>query len=1010
VKNRRVSLYVMCFCLLLQACTRSSISLAESSTDTSQRKSIMIMSPMNASAHTTTPITIQVRVAPHAVKAMQVLLDGVDITSRFGETDREGVRRAEVDRPLVNWGKNQIVVKSGAHRESSHFFLDEHQSDSSAAANLPLLVPIKTRVVTGSGDKATDYRIALYKDPDDPTAATLIPASVPSDGSNAGFQVVFMRRWDLSVISNVSVVNQRPSSDGRWHDSPLYKSVVYTPEHCLSAGCILLIQSLGTIGFTPCSKAYRHDFPKDCESFKNMLNGLGLSARLAYANGSSAQIAFSSVSNKVPFGPTSSPPSPPPGTFFESLTCSGSNYGSGPACDSLGFPNTSFTAPKGARPSQLGNIAGALIADNHHNYTFTRNDRLISFSTATDADGPNGQTHTIIVDGIPYASRSLNGAKGGFHLLILNSKDLSEVQNQTYPSTSDASEVNMLYDTITGYKSYGYLFFVAAFGDPSYFCQPVTHEPCAARANWYKASQLIRNLGGTQQVFYLANNPQVQPFQYDDYTLVGSFVDGVGGESTDTGLAQVGAEMSSIIARETEAFPPPTGAGHGADMEGFLRMNNQGFYSPASFGHRLNLSKTTISDILSASLLNPTPWPFPGPDPAGSKAAYDWISRQLCCADIRAVYVNLNISPDIWLAKLPQLTYDPSKIPNSSPADFGAMVQQLTTEFQYVTLARLFQSNIVGLYQDQQANVSLLLQDDGDKVLENLQVGLTTPAHAASWTGILSDVFGIGSSLLNAIPGGGIVAAGTEVALTVGTAIANQAASHTNSPAGTPLQAQENQEIAAGDLANQLADQFSATLVSLGGEFDRLVTDWGRLKTLGAPLLAGQIPWDDNVTGLLLEGYDRAVQRELYAKLLPTNFVVQHLPYTGHDRVVKNTAYDHGDEICEWETYAKNNAVLYYPNGRINDDRHDSDAGKYPWNYQWGIWALTLAKYQSDPCPGHDQNYKTTYHYPGTFGIFHPLDPSNPDALGAYRYWFYTRGSFQIIEQNDNRPCYDTGC
>ncbi|WP_447963537.1 hypothetical protein [Nitrospira sp. Ecomares 2.1] len=1012
MKNRWLSFSLTCLCLLLQACISSSTLLAESSNDTLQRKSIMIMSPTNASAHTTAPITIQVRVAHHAAKAMQVLLDGVDITSRFMAPGRNGVRRAEVDRPLVNWGKNQILVRSGSHEVNSHFFLVDHPDSSPAAANLPLLIPIKTRVVTGSGDKAADYNIALYKDLDDPTAATLIPASVPSDGSNAGFQVVFMRRWDLSVISNVSVVNQRPPSDGRWHDSPLYQSIVYTPEDCLSAGCILLIQSLGTIGFTPCSKAYSKDFPKDCESFKNMLNGLGLSSRLAYANGDSKQIAFSSISNKVPFPPTSGPPKPPPGTFFESLTCSGSNYGSGPACDSLGSPNTSFTAPKGAEPSQLGDIAGVLIRDNHHNFTFARNDRLVSFSTATIPDGPDGVMNTITVDGVPHASGSLNGSQGGFHLLILNSKDLTVVRHQTFPSKLDASEVNRLYDAITGYKSYGYLFFIAGFGYTNYNCQSSTSTGlCGARVNWYTASQLMGDLGGTQQVFYLANNPNADPYLYDDYTLVGSFVDGVGGESTDTGLDQVGAEMSSIIARETEAFPPPTGAGHGADMEGFLRVNHQGYYSPASFGHRLNLSKTTIADILSASLLNPTPWPFPGPDPAGSKAAYDWISQQLCCADIRSAYVNLNISPAIWLAELRHLTYDSSRIPNSSPADFDAMVQQLTTEFQYVTLARLFQSNVIGLYQDQQANVSLLLQDDGDKILHNLQVGLTTQAHAASWTGILGDVFGVGSSLLNAIPGGGIVAAGTEVALTVGTAIANQAASHTNSAAGTPLQAQENQEIAAGDLANQLANQFSATLVSLGSEFDRVMTDWGRLKTLAAPLLADQVPWDNNATGLLLQSYDRAVQREMYAQLLPTNFVVQHLPYTGNNLHVVNTYFDRGGSECEWEHFINNKAVLYYPNGHINNDPNEnSHSGKYPWNYQWGIWALTLTKYQNDSCPGHSQNYPKTHDYPDTFGLFKPLDPGNSDALGAYRYWFYTRGSFPTIENNNNTPCYDGSC
>jgi hypothetical protein len=876
--------------------------------------------------------------------------------------------------------------------------------DPSPVAGLPLLIPIQTRVLTGSGANATDYNIALYKDPGDPTAATLIQA--PALASNTGFHVVYLRRTDLSLVSNVSIDrSQAPPQDGTFFGSPLYIALMNTPSGCGTAGCIQIVQSLGTIGFTPCFTEAQ--WPKDCTWFETILNELGLSSRLAYVNGGSNQIAFSSISNTTPL--TSNSVAPPAGTFFERLTCSGSNYGGGPVCDQLGYPNTSFTAPQGAGPSQLGKIAGVLIRDNYRNFTFTQNARPIFFSTATDPNGPNGLTHTITVDGVPYPSSSLAGSQGGFHLLILNATDLTLVQNQTFPSKGDASEVTALYSAVTGYKSYGYLFFIASFGNTSYFCQPNSGAPCPARGNWYQGSQLMGNLGGTQQVFYLANNPQVQPFQYDTYTLVGSFTDGGSPESTPTGLTQYAAEMSSIISRETEANPPASGPGTGADMEGFLRMNPQGFYSPASFGHRLTQDKTLISDIASASLLNPTPWSFPGPSPVGSTAAYAWISQQLCCADVRAAYVNLNVSPQLWLAQLGRLTY-PSNTTAFTQADFDAMAQQLATEFQYVILARLFQDNLTKLYQDQQANISLLLQDDYNKVLNNVQVGLTTPVQAASWTHILSDVFGIETSLLNAIPEGGLVAAGTEIALTVGTVVANEAASRTNSPAGTPLQAQETQEVAAGNLASKLADEFAATLISLGGDFDRIVSDWGRLKTLGAPLLAGQIPWDGNSTGLLLQGFDRLVQRELYAQLLPANFVVQHLPYTGHDRLVKNTAFHHGDLECEWETFANNRAVLYYPNGSVNNDPNDTDAGKYPWEYQWGIWALTVAQYQNASCPGHSQNYPNTFSYPDTFGLFQPLDPGNPNALGAYRYWFYTRGSLQTVIQNDNTPCYDASC
>ena len=48
------------------------------------------------------------------------------------------------------------------------------------------------------------------------------------------------------------------------------------------------------------------------------------------------------------------------------------------------------------------------------------------------------------------------------------------------------------------------------------------------------------------------------------------------------------------------------------------------------------------------------------------------------------------------------------------------------TEFQYVKLVRLFQSNLLGLYQAQQSNLSLLLQQASNDVIANLQLQLTS--------------------------------------------------------------------------------------------------------------------------------------------------------------------------------------------------------------------------------------------------------------------------------------------
>ena len=100
----------------------------------------------------------------------------------------------------------------------------------------------------------------------------------------------------------------------------------------------------------------------------------------------------------TPLSATSARPAPidaavPAGTFFERLSCSGSNYGSAAVCDSLGYPNTSYTAAANALPSQLGAMAGVLVRDNYGNYTYAQNAPPIHFSTADRQQGADAHHH-----------------------------------------------------------------------------------------------------------------------------------------------------------------------------------------------------------------------------------------------------------------------------------------------------------------------------------------------------------------------------------------------------------------------------------------------------------------------------------------------------------------------------------------------------------------------------------------------------------------------------------------
>ncbi len=999
----RLWLYVLVAssCALLQACGSGS----SNPTPPVQQPQISIKSPTDGSTVTTLPTTIQVSFTDGAdPTAMKALLDGVDITAQFAGADSSGTRSMQVDRPALNLGKNQIQVIDGTLQASASFTVSFGGLGSGQSASLPLLVPIQTRYVTGDGSVATDYNIALYEDPNNPNTPTLFPAQTPSDGSNTGFQIVYLLRSNLSLVQNSTVPNQNPS--GQFYANPLYVTLTNVPTGCGSGGCLVIVQSLGELGYTPCANYNGNNNTFiDCLGFQELFQRMGGSARWLFANGTNQQIAYSFVGNTNPGGPNYS--SNTPGTFFERLTCSGSNTNNNNPCDYLGSPNTSGTAPGNATPSQIGNMAGVLIRDNFNNFTYAQNAPPVSFSSGLDNANVS---HNFTINGVTIWSDFFGTGNGGFHVVVLDRTTLNMVAQASFKhDPAGNSDLPSLQNFVNQYNTYGNLILLAAFANTTYTTNT------ANRAAWYSvAHNSIPQLGGTEQVFYLMNNQEhcssqpPPPCQMDDYTLVGGFTDQLNTRVAQTGLEnEVSAEMSSVIARETEATPLDS------TIQGFLEMDHEGYYSAKQFGHAtglsgdVGLSNPINAELLSASLRNPTPWPYAS-DP-GKQAAYTWISQQLCCNDVRSAYVNLNIDPSIWLAQLQQLTFDPTKIPASDQADFDTMKQQLTTEFQYVKLVRLFQGNLLGLYQDQQANLSLLLQQATNDVLSDLQIQLTQTVPSQSWSTTLEQVFGVASALAGFIPEASTVTAGVQTALALGTAAMNEAAAYTNSAGGQALKAQENEEVQASDLAGNAADEFASTLVTLGNEFDRIVSDWGRLKTVGGPLLNDQVPWDSNAAGLLLRSYDRLVRRDLYTKLIMANAQVAYFPY------ISDESYNHnsyGSYDCTWSQdnidpywQLATQPFLFYPSGAANTDNLPNNrCCNYPHDYDWAMWALVFPQNLEHECPV----YQTQ---PSTFGLFQPLDPNNQDALGAYRLWFFTREGYMINQNNSQQPCYDgSGC
>jgi hypothetical protein len=111
----------------------------------------------------------------------------------------------------------------------------------------PAVVPIQSRVVFTPVHNAVNYYFTLGLDANNPAITTGIGAP---EGPPQGFQVVYLRRTDLCIVSNRTIGN--PNANGGWNVSDLHEVLGNVPAGCGAAGCLVLVQSLQTIGYTPC--------------------------------------------------------------------------------------------------------------------------------------------------------------------------------------------------------------------------------------------------------------------------------------------------------------------------------------------------------------------------------------------------------------------------------------------------------------------------------------------------------------------------------------------------------------------------------------------------------------------------------------------------------------------------------------------------------------------------------------------------------------------------------------
>jgi len=1079
-RNSGVGIVLLTACfLLLQGCAGNSTASNNGGGNTPpplNPATVTVAAPASGATVAKLPMIVKLNLLYGAtLDNLKVTLDGNDITSSFS-TETDGTATAQISKKIYI-GNNRIQVLVGSQTVKSQFIYDPSTSKSittpspvAVSTALPDVVPIQTRVQTtnSQGQQVWGIQIGQTAYPD-PNAFT------------NGFQVLLLNRSNLAPVYNASFQLSADQDVANFvsfiQPGGPYKSA------CGLAGCLEVIQSLNTIGYTGCPGP-------NCYIFQNALASIGATTTLGIQptqNGNGAQnLAYSFVGNVGNITLHA-------GSFFERVTCSSSDgciapfspqnsnnnqaflNGIAPNGVDGTMPNLANTGSSGTTSvpatktnsmptmavSNNGAMAGELVLDNTSNYTFAYANPPIHFEMGVAPDSP---TKNLLTLTIPAGSlmtfpggqttQKLESAQlpanpdgspvGGFRLVVFDAVTFQNLLNATFvinpnacslqygqnyctgPDGTPIYHLDQLANFITQFNSRKNILFVASMGNLNHNIS-LKDASSGTQYNmqdvWDRAGQAIQDIGGTYATFVSLNNPAFGNDAYgqytqntvpkDDYALVGQWW------INDSGVANPYAiEASSQISRQTSKYPVPS------NVQGALEMENDGYYRVTLSTQYSGLLPDAAFTLTSAPRVPPVAWPLADPGP---NAAYQWISQQLLacvngCNDIRAAYTNLNQSPAIWLNLMGDLDIPTDCGSGSNPCppgfldnDFDTAKTQLLTEFQYLGVLRQYQNNVVGLLQAEQANVSVILQETTDEVLGNVQyIDTTTSYGISNWRQDVEDglnIIGALSNFAGYVPDYGTLIAGSTQA-SIGTTdfILDASAKQTNDPNGRPLIEQAHDLTVASGLAQKKADQYAQTLISVGADFSRIASDWGRLQMVAQPIVNNDFVWAPDASGQLLKSFDMSIRRSFYKSLLASGYWIVHYRYAAPGVFPNTSGYQRpGSPQCLfWQGLPgllQNNpdAYAYFPGALIDGPGSTvssslNSGNLFPWDLWWDVWALQDKNSNPTCVTDHPDQLPSRGFYNAT-GLFRPIDPGNPTPLGFYKPWFYQRSGVVVNEQ-----------
>lgn len=588
-------------------------------------------------------------------------------------------------------------------------------------------------------------------------------------------------------------------------------------------------------------------------------------------------------------------------------------------------------------------ISGALILDNYSAYTFASPAR-VTFSTGT---APNSTSNTITVGANEYPSSTVASGQGGFQLVVLDSQTLTLISNQTF-TPLDAQQLNEMSQIVSNTPFYNCLpesqncpiFILSSIGNVA---KP-TSGP-ALKAWLQLGSTIQQSAGGTYNVFESLGAG-------DDYALLDAY----------SAQRPPATEASSVVSR---AVQPLRAVTLPSNIRGELIPNHQWNYAVSISNLSSTFNSSSVSLLDATALQAPVAWPYPQPGHTGQQNAYVYFSQLTCtCNDIRSSYNNLNATLSDWFTTVSTAKYTTN--PKFTYGDFTLLQIQLKTELEYARAIQKFEGNFDLLYTQENSNVGLLLTQDYGIVQSHLYVPPPPVTHHVLFgvlTG-LSDLFSLASYLT---PLGPAVQFGFDAA----SIAMNTGALFTSSPSGPPAINQLGMlRSTYGNLAGDAANNFADGQEVVGNFFDLILSDWGRMKTLGLPLQQQTIKWDSSVNSAVLDSFDRATRKQYLISLMAGVFSIEH------DLGIANGTAP--------TSFLASGCTDFNPGVKVtvNDT---------------SVWAITTSPFEGQlswdgfvfwnvpSCPATPQRVNDKVLKP----LFAPLDPGDPSKLGQYGPWFY---------------------